>query len=402
MKFLVVSQYFYPEEFMINDLVETLVYKGHEVTVLTGKPNYPKGEYFEGYSFKGIVNEEYKGAKVIRVPLVKRGKGGAKNLIVNYFSFVYYANKYLRKHEIKADAILCFEISPITQAFPCITCKKLYGGKILLWVQDLWPESVTAAGGMKNKFALRLLDKMVKYIYGKCDKLMIQSKAFADSILEKGDYKDKIVYVPNWAGDLFLEREKLDPDEFKSLMPEGFKVMFAGNIGAAQDFDTLIEAANLTKDMPEIKWVIVGDGRARKSAEEKVSALGLQDMVKFLGRHPMNDMPNFFVHSDAMLVSLKNEYIFSLTIPSKVQCYMAASKPILTMLDGIGNSIVEEAGCGLTAKAGDARQLAENVKKFYAMDKEEFAKMGNAAFEYYQKHFDKETVIETIIRQVKD
>lgn len=402
MKILVVSQYFYPEEFKINDLVETLVKKGHEVTVLTGKPNYPKGEYFDGYEFKGVMHEEYKGARVVRVPLIKRGRGGAKNLVLNYFSFVYYANKYLKKNEIKADAIICFEISPITQAFPCITCKKRYGGKLLLWVQDLWPESVTAAGGVTNKFALGLLDKMVKHIYNKSDKLMIQSESFAESILSKGDYKNKIVYVPNWAEDLFIDRERIDKERYLGMMPEGFKVMFAGNIGAAQDFGSIIEAANLTKDVPEIKWVIVGDGRAKATAEERVKELGLQETVKFLGRHPMQEMPNFFTHADAMLVTLKDEYIFSLTIPSKVQCYMAAAKPLLTMLNGIGNKIVEESGCGLTAKAGDAQQLAVNVKKMYAMDKTDVENMGAAALNYYNDHFSKETIIENILNLINE
>lgn len=402
MKILVVSQYFYPEEFKINDLVETLLEMGHEVTVLTGKPNYPKGEYYEGYKFKGVVHEEYKGAKVVRVPLIKRCRGGAKNLVMNYFSFVYYANKYLKKNEIKVDAIICFEISPITQAFPCITCKKRYGGKLLLWVQDLWPESVTAAGGVTNKFALGLLDNMVKYIYNKSDNLMIQSEAFAESILSKGDYKDKIVYVPNWAEDLFSDREKIDKEKYRGMMPEGFKVMFAGNIGAAQDFDSIINSANLTKDVPDIKWVIVGDGRARANAEERVKELGLQDTVKFLGRHPMREMPSFFTHADAMLVTLKDEYIFSLTIPSKVQCYMAAAKPMLTMLNGIGNKIVEEAGCGLTANAGDAQRLADNVKKMYAMEKADIETMGKAALAYYNGHFDKATVIDNILKLISE
>ena len=402
MRILIVSQYFYPEEFKINDLAEALVEKGHDVTILTGKPNYPKGEYFEGYQFKGIVEENYKGAKVIRVPLIKRAKGGAKNLVMNYFSFVYYANKYLNKNELKADAIICFEISPITQAYPCITCKKKYGGKFLLWVQDLWPESVTAAGGINNKFALKLLGKMVKGIYDKSDKLMIQSPAFAESILDKGDYSNKLMYVPNWAEDIFTNKEYIDERKFASLMPKGFKVMFAGNIGVAQDFDSIIKAANETRDVPEIKWVIVGDGRARAKAEEDVKVLGLENSVTFLGRFPTSDMPSFFVHADAMLVTLKDEYIFSLTIPSKVQCYMAAGKPIVTMINGIGNQIVEEAQCGLTANAGDYKKLADNVKLLFHRSRQELEEMGNKSASYYISHFDKETVINSILREVEN
>ena len=402
MKILIVSQYFYPEEFKINDLAETLVKRGHEVTVLTGKPNYPKGEYYDGFHFKGVVEDRYKGARLIRVPLVKRGKGGAKNLVINYFSFVYFANKYIKRNHIYADAIICFAISPITQAFPCIKCKELYGGKIMLWVQDLWPESVTAAGGVHNKLILGLLNKMVSYIYSKSDKLMIQSKAFASSILSKGDYKDKIVYIPNWAEDIFSSSKAINKEKFSDLMPNGFKVMFAGNIGAAQNFESLVLAANETRDNEDIKWIIVGDGRARLNAERQVNDLKLQNTVLFLGRHPVEDMPSFFVHADAMLVSLKDEYIFSLTIPSKVQCYMAASKPILTMINGVGNDIVNEAGCGLTASAGDYKKLAENVKKMYNMSKEDRDRMGLNAFNYYANHFDKEKVVDELITAIQN
>lgn len=401
MKILLVSQYFYPEEFKINELAETLVSKGHDVTVLTGKPNYPTGEYYDGYSFKGVMYEEYKGAKVIRVPLIKRRKGRAINLVLNYLSFVYYANKYISKHEIKADAIICFEISPITQAFPCIKCQKHYGGKILLWVQDLWPESVTAAGGIKNIFALSILNKMVKRIYDKCDVLMVQSLAFRDSILAKGDFKNKIQYMPNWADSIFTNDGNIDLNKYKSLMPEGFKVMFAGNIGFAQDFDAIIKAAVLTKDTPEIKYVIVGDGRARENAERQVSELGLEKSFVFLGRYPVVEMPNMFVHADVMLVSLKNDHIFSLTIPSKIQCYMASGKPIVTMIDGIGNEIVKDANCGITANAGDYRKLAENIKLMYLKTRENLKMMGDNAASYYKSHFDKDTVIESMLKTIE-
>lgn len=401
MRILIVSQYFYPEEFRVNDLAETLVQQGHSVTVLTGKPNYPLGEYYDGYKFEGVVEEEFKGAKVIRVPLVKRGKGGAFSLVKNYFSFVWYGNKYIKKNKIEVDAVICYEISPITQAYPGLKCKKLYGGKFLLWVQDLWPESVTAAGGVTNKVALALLNKMVKGIYNKSDKLMIQSEAFAESILSKGNYKDKLVYIPNWAEDMFCKKPEHVDTPIESSMPDGFKIMFAGNIGAAQDFGSIIKAANCTKDIPVIKWVIVGDGRMREEAEKDVAALGLKDTVVFLGRHPVADMPKYFSQADVMLVTLRDEYIFSLTIPSKVQCHMAAGKPIVTMLNGIGNKIVEEAACGMTASAGDYVKLAENVKVLYKTSKEDLSKMGDAARLYYNANFDKKTVINNILRAIE-
>lgn len=401
MKILIVSQYFFPEEFKINDLAQELVIRGHEVTVLTGKPNYPKGEYYEGYQYQGVVKEDYYGAEVIRVPLRKRGAGGGKNIVLNYFSFVYNANKYIRRNKMEFDAILVYEISPITQAYPALYCKKKYGGKVLMWVQDLWPESVTAAGGVTNKFVLGILDRMVKKIYAKCDVLLVQSEGFKKSILSKGDFEPKIVFAPNWAEDLYLEKKMINEEEVASMIPDGFRVMFAGNVGKAQDVDSIIKAANETREIPEIKWVIVGDGRARANVEEQTKQLGLTETVVFLGRHPMAQMPTFFSFADVMVVSLKDEYIFSLTIPAKTQSYMASGKPIVSMLNGEGNKIIDEAKCGLTASSGDYKALAENVIKLYRTDKEKLKDMGRRGLEYYLTHFDKKTVVDSIIKSMK-
>lgn len=398
MKILIISQYFYPEEFKINDLARELVSRGHLVAVLTGKPNYPKGEYYDGYQYKGVIEEEYFGAIVIRVPLRKRGSGGGKNLALNYLSYVVNASKYIRKHKMVFDAILCFEISPITQAYPALYCKKKYGGKVLLWVQDLWPESVTAAGGVTNSFVLGVLNRLVKRIYKKSDVLMVQSEGFKESVLSKGDFASKIVYVPNWAEDLYLEKKMLNDRAIADLMPEGFRVMFAGNVGNAQDVDSIIKAANETRTHLEIKWIIVGDGRARIEVEEQAKDLGLTETVFFLGRHPMEEMPAFFSYADAMIVSLRDEYIFSLTVPAKTQSYMASGKPIVSMLNGEGNRIVEEANCGLAAPSGDYMKLAENVITMYEMDKKEREQMGKNGLEYYLKHFDKKTVVDNIIK----
>lgn len=401
MRILIVSQYFYPEEFKINDLTRELVNRDHQVSVLTGKPNYPKGEYYDGYQYDGVVKEDYCGAEVIRVPLRKRGKGGALNLVRNYWSFVVNAKRYIKKNKMSFDAILCFEVSPITQIYPALYCKKKYGGRVLLWVQDLWPESVTAAGGVKNRFALGILDRMVKRIYSKCDVLLVQSEGFKESILSKGNFDNKIVYAPNWAEDLYFDKKMIDADNVLSMMPDGFRVMFAGNVGAAQDVDSIIKAANETREIPEIKWVIVGDGRARANVEEQTKQLGLTETVVFLGRHPMAQMPTFFSFADVMVVSLKDEYIFSLTIPAKTQSYMASGKPIVSMLNGEGNRIIDEAQCGLTASSGDYKALAENVIKLYRTDKEKLKDMGRRGLEYYLTHFDKKTVVDSIIKSMK-
>jgi glycosyltransferase involved in cell wall biosynthesis len=278
-------------------------------------------------------------------------------------------------------------------AIPALVYQKKLGVKYVHWVQDLWPESVTATTSIKGGPVVNWLNKLVTKIYKRADVILVQSKAFEKSICEKGDFKNKLVFAPNWAEDSIANGEQHSAD---CKLPEGFKVMFAGNIGVAQDFPNIIKAAELLKDIKEIKWVIVGDGRAREDAEKEIAKLGLQEAFVFVGRHPVNTMPWFFKQADAMLVSLKDEFIFSLTIPSKVQAYMASGKPILTMLNGEGSKVVEEASCGLTAASEDYKTLAENVKKMYDMSKAERDEMGRAGRKYYDDVFAKEIVIDRV------
>lgn len=400
MKITIVCQYFYPEEFKVNDLAEEWVKRGHEVTVLTGKPNYPKGKILSGYKFWGIQEENYKGARVIRIPLIPRGKGGGLRLMMNYFSYVFFASLYVLTHRIETDRIFCFETSPVFQMYPALLLKKRTEASASIWIQDLWPESVAAASNLKNGFIMNLLSKLVKGIYRRTDILFVQSPAFYESVLDKGNFNDKLVYVPNWAEDVFMKKS-CSSKKYEHLMPNGFKVMFAGNIGAAQDFASIIQAAALTRHIPEIKWVIVGDGRMKADIEQKVKSLKLNETFLFLGRFPVEEMPDFFALADTMLVSLKEEYIFSLTIPSKVQAYMASGKPIVTMLSGIGNKILKEADCGLTAESGDFKTLAENVIAMYRKTEEERLQLGMNGQTYYKVHFQKKVCIDKLDQIMK-
>ena len=397
MKILLVSQYFWPETFRVNDLAEELVLRGNEVTVLTGKPNYPQGKIYKGYSFWGYKEESYQDIKLIRVPLIPRGKGSKIGLALNYLSFVFFSCLYILFHKHKYDVSLTFAISPITQVYAALLHKKMFGSRAYLWVQDLWPESVVAAGNMNSGFVYRMLTQMVQGIYQKVDGICVQSEAFNQSILQKGDYKYKISYVPNWAEDLFSNDSLVDKERFKSLIPDGFIVMFAGNIGEAQDFESVLQAAVRTKDTKDIKWVIVGDGRKKDFVEQQIKELALCDTVFLLGRYPLEDMPDLFIHADVMLVSLKNQEIFSLTIPSKIQSYMAFGKPIVSMINGIGNEIIKEAGCGNTAVAGDFGMLANNVTKLSQSSRAELLAKGKAGQEYYQRFFSKKKIIDHLM-----
>ncbi len=260
MRILIVTQYFWPESFRINDLALGLLERGHQVTVLTGIPNYPGGELFDGYGFFNT-SEDYCGVRIRRVPLIPRGRGGSFRLILNYLSFALTATVVgpLLCREAY-DRIFVFEPSPVTVGIPAVFLKKLKKAPMLFWVQDLWPESLIATGAVRSKAIVSLVGHIVKFIYRHCDLILIQAKAFCGPVAQQGGSEEKIRYFPNAAENLYgspIFSAELPP------LPEGFRILFAGNIGAAQDFETIIAAAENVKDPPDIKWIIIGDGRMR-------------------------------------------------------------------------------------------------------------------------------------------
>ena len=401
MKILVVTQYFYPETFRVNSLCTELVKRGHDVTVLTGFPQYPRGKIYDGYGFNKEYNHKWNGAKIERLKVLPRGKTPI-GLLLNCITFVREGKKWVKNCTEKFDAVYVFEVSPVTVGLPAVEYKEKFGTPVFFNVQDLWPESVSATGKIRQKGVMSILTTMVCGIYKRFDVLFIQSRNFRKSIEEKGHFKAEYVYAPNWAEDLYTEPNNIDLDKYRNLIPSGFVVMFAGNIGVAQDFGSIIKAAELTRDEKDIKWVIVGEGRKRAEAQALVEQKKLGDTVTFLGRYPSYDMPSFFVHADVMLVALRNEYIFSLTIPAKTQTYMAFGKPIVSMLNGESNKVIEEAGCGFTANAGDFKALAANVIKAKNMPKEVLSRMGNNGRKYYDANFSKKRVIDLIAKKIEN
>ncbi len=396
MKILIVSQYFWPETFRINDLSKELIIRGHKVDVLTGKPNYPHGKFYKGYSFFSKHNESYFGANIYRVPVIPRGSANGFRLAINYLSFVLFSSLFVLSKSKKYDITFTFGTSPITQVFPALLHKKLKKSKSLLWLQDLWPESVSATSNIDNKLVIFLLSKMVKYIYKKTDKVLIQSEFFKENVLKHNCSESKVEYLPNWAEDLFIN-PTVSFNKFKHMMPDGFKVFFAGNIGEAQDFESIIKAIKIINEKKKnIKFVIIGDGRKRSWLENEIKNNNLQDVIVLLGSFPVEDMPSFFVHADVMLLSLKSEPIFSLTIPSKIQSYMAFGKPVVGMLDGIGSKIIQDAGCGYVCSAGNYNELANLVLKLYSLNQTELINLGINAQNYYTENFSKEKIMNSL------
>lgn len=397
MNILIVTQYFWPEEFRINDLSLGLLEKGHQVTVYTGIPNYPTGRFFPGYSFFKNLIQDYHGVKIIRVPLVPRGNGKGFRLAINYLSFALFGSIMAggRCRE-KYDLIFVYEPSPITVGLPAIILKKFKKAPIMFWVQDLWPESVAATGAVRSKKILKILEFLVSFIYNRCDRILVTSLAYFSPIKSLVKYPDRILYFPQTSEELYRPvTVKLDASE-QTRIPAGFTVMFAGNIGAAQDFDTILSAAEKLKHNQDIKWIIVGDGRMRRWVEDQVRQRALEKTFYLLGRHPVEAMPGFFSAADLLLVTLKREPIFALTIPAKVQSYLACGKPIVGALDGEGARIIEAAKAGIACPAEDSSALAEAVLNIYRMSEWERREMGMRGRIYYERHFDRSMLLDRL------
>lgn len=392
MKVLLVTQYFYPENFKSNDIAFELAKRGYEVTVLTGLPNYPQGRIYKGYGLFKKRKEWLNGVKVIRTLVIPRGKGGGLKLALNYFSWAFFASirAFFLALFQKFDVIIVHETSPITQGFPALVVQKMQHIPIYFWVLDLWPESLQSAGGINNKYVLGFFTAITKLMYNQSQKILISSKGFRKSILDKGDYKDKLVYFPNWAEDIFTQPVSADIP----ILPTGFKVMFAGNIGEAQDFEHVMQVALRLKEDKEIKFIFVGDGRKKAWVDEFIQKEQLQETVFTLGRFPIETMPAFFSVADVMLLSLKDDYIFSLTVPAKLQTYMAASKPVVAMINGEARNLIAESGCGLSCAAGDVENLVNNIRLLKNKTREELNQLGKNGYVYYQKYFQKTICIE--------
>lgn len=392
---LICTNHFYPETFRCNDVAFELVRRGYDVTVLTAIPDYPGGKFFEGYGFFRKRKEIVNGVKVIRAFIIPRGNGGVIRLFLNYLS--YFISSLLVSLRLglfgKFDRVIIHETSPVMIGVPAVVVKKLQKAPLYFWVLDLWPESLQAAGGVNNPWVLGFFRRMTTWIYRHSDKILMSSKGFESSILEKGDYADKLIYFPNWA-DKALDGHS---NFILPSLPDGFIAMFAGNMGEAQDFDHIMSAALMLKDNHHIHFVFVGDGRKRVWVESFCEEHDLKATVHWVGRHPVETMPSFFEKADVMLMTLKDVNIFNLTAPAKLQAYMSASKPILAMMNGEGPRIVAEARCGRCVPAADAEGLAKALLEMAQMDKSELIEMGRRGKVYQQTHFDLDQSINHLI-----
>jgi glycosyltransferase involved in cell wall biosynthesis len=393
MRILVVSQYFWPENFRVNDLVAVWMSRGHGVTVLTGLPNYPDGRVFTGFRADPLRFAEYAGAPVIRVPMLPRGEGGLQ-LALNYASFALSACLIgaWRLRGRKFDVIFVFEPSPVTVGLPAVLQRRLKRAPVAFWVLDQWPETLVAVGATRSKWVLSAVGRLVSFIYRRCDLLLAQSRSFIPQIRRYAGARPRVEYFPSWSDSTPAAGHAAPAPEVPPL-PGVFTVLFAGNIGDAQDFPAILDAAERIKDRTDIRWIIVGDGRRAEWVASEAQRRGLTERFILLGRFPLERMPSFFESADAFLVSLRPDPIFAMTIPGKVQSYLAAGRPLLGMLDGEGAELLERGGAGLVCRAGDSAGLAANVARLADTPADERAAMAARATELSANEFDRDRLM---------
>lgn len=389
MKILILSQHFWPETFRINDVTLDLRNFGHEVRVLTGKPNYPEGAIFAGYKAAGCMQDRFDGVAVHRVPLVPRGRSGAVRLAANYLSFI--AGGSLWGPGLlggwRPDVILVCATSPLLQAIVGIRIAKLTGAKLAIWVQDLWPESLSATGYVTNETAIAAVEKVVRWIYARSDLLIAQSDAFVAPIRALAG--DKPIVVQPFPGDGI----DAATDSAPLLRLRGkFRIAFAGNLGTVQSLHTVLQAADLLRGVPDIYFTLIGSGNLSAWLVEEVATRGLAN-VDLPGRIPPEAVPAVLAQADVLLVSLARQPILALTVPSKIATYFAMGKPVVASMDGEGARVVREAGAGIAAAAEDAGALAEAIHSLYRMPQAMLDAMGRAGRSYFEHHYDPAVVV---------
>lgn len=395
-KVLVVGQHFWPEGFRINDICDFFVENGLEVEVLCGMPNYPQGEYFPGYSWRGPYRELHRGIKVYRAFEIKRGSNSSIRIFLNYISFPFFSLFHLPRLIFgRYDHIFIYQLSPIMMGITGIFLRKIKRIPTTMYVLDLWPENLFSVLDIKNSFMRRFAEKVSHWHYRQVDRIIVLSELMRQRLSAISQLApEQITTVPQACEKLY-ELEIHDA-VLTERLGAGFKIIFAGNISPAQSFSTILDAASElhSEGFTDIKWVIVGDGMSRSEVELEVKERGLSSVFSFEGHHAVSDIPKYTTLADALVGCLVKSDLLEATVPAKVMSYIAAGRPLLLAMDGEVEELVEkEAQCGLVGPAGDALALAANVKMLYAMSALERQAMGQRGKKYHFDHLERNLVL---------
>ena len=395
---LVVSQYFYPETFRINDMCLEWVKRKYKVTVVTGIPNYPMGKTFKGYGITKKRHEVWNGIEIYRIPLIPRGSGSL-GMIANYLSFMVSGMLAGKMKNIKADLVFSFEVSPMTQVMTGISFAKKLHVPHYLYVQDLWPENVITVTGIRNPLIIKPIDKMVDYIYKNSDEIFATSPSFVEAICNRkvAVNREKVHYWPQYAEEFYKPIDKSIAKEAAAAYgipnDDSFKIIFTGNVGTAQGIDILPQTAELLKN-ENIKFVIIGDGRYLEKLVSDIKSRQLEKMFIFVARQPAEKIPVLLSACDVAFISFADDELWKMTIPAKLQSYMACGMPIIAVADGETKRIIEEAKCGWVCKMGDSRGLKKTIHEVMKIDLQEMMKHSLC---YYNNNYKKEKEISKIM-----
>lgn len=395
---LVISQYFFPEQFRINDICEEWVKRGYKVTVVTGIPNYPQGKFYDGFGVFKQNKQTYRGIEIIRLPIVPRGNNSLM-LALNYASFVVSGYFWQLFTNLKPDNVFIFEVSPMTQALPGVWLSKRRNIPCYIYVQDLWPENVEIITGIKNKTIINTIGKMVDYIYKNSTGIFTTSRSFVEAIISRGVEKEKVNYWPQYAEDFYVPVERQEIEEIPNT--NNLNITFTGNIGQAQGLDILVEAAKILKEdyqVDNVTFNIVGDGRYKEKLKQNITDNEVNGMFHFIGKQKPEKIPDILASSDIAFLSLIKDPLFSKTIPAKLQSYMACGKPILAAADGETSTIILESECGICVPSGDACALAKGILEYLEMPSEKIAGIGKKARSYYDNNFNKSLLLNEMDR----
>jgi colanic acid biosynthesis glycosyl transferase WcaI len=402
---LIVTQYFWPEEFRVNELVKKLVVAGCDVDVVTGRPNYPDGVIYKEYVNAPNSFNSYCGSTIYRVNNSPRGKSKF-GLIINYFSFAILTSIFLLKNMRKNhyDSIIAVQLSPIFAVIPALIYGKYKKVKVTTWVMDLWPDILTALNLVSNRYVLRLLTWISSLIYQSSNSLLISSEGFRDRLKQFGISENKIHYFPQWVEDVMVAKDLSLTKEFheiQSLINEYSdlkKIVFTGNIGECQDFPSVLKAIKILKDRKDFVLLIVGSGREEKNVKRKIIEYDLNCCVKLLGRYPVEYMPAFYHFADALLLPLAKDPLFEITLPGKTQSYLFAGRPIIGMLDGEGASVLHQSNSAFVCRSGKPKELANQIERFCDASPEELAELGSSAKHYAKQNFSSERVMKKLFK----
>ncbi len=386
MKILVFSQYFYPENFRINTLCRELVSRGHEVTVVTGYPQYPYGKIYEGYGFDIPYDSQWNGVKICRVKVHPRGSN-LLGMLRNTVDYVVQANRWVKNCREKFDAVYVFEVSPVTVGLPAVTYKKRFGVPMFFNLQDLWPENVEEVLGIRFAPLTWLINRIVDRIYSASNKILCTSNGFAENLRRRGVPEEKIVFWPQFC----MNPDLTDVRKPEIYSEDTFNIVFAGNLGDAQGLDLMVDAARELKGSG-IRWYLVGDGRARSRLEQKVRDCGAENEVTFVGRVSEKEADRYVHFADCAYLSFKDNKIFNMTLPAKLQTYLACGTPILAAAGGESARLVGENGIGFVCRPR-LEELVNTAKKAAAMSREEHGAMSQAARTYYEQHFTMDALV---------